>query len=529
VAWFDIESDRDDNIPDTSAPINIAIAVGRTIQANKRSKLSVIGLYTTFDDAVAAKDAFDEFVHNYKTRYKVKAGPWTTDPAHTIVVTFTCRSHKNYSHILKIKPTKNGKFELLEDGWHDGEIVLVKSRQGIAVAVKSQVDSHLLVGIDPMKARTQTLYKHMSDQDMLLLIPTVPQIANRKAYLKRTFLGGWEITTFAFLMEWASSRMCHSADAFLNGGGSSFVSANELVMLDCFQHEFVDQETQKLTPSFGLIFSSRSCLYNIRDAVACQGDNLALTTDGSYRLHFGGWTLVDCCSTCVVWENQAHVHRFVPFVYMFVRAECAYAYEKMFRVMTTYATTFFGLEVNAYTVYIDLSDAIARAIRRVWPCANIITCWPHLVRKSKDQVSQLNNLDLYEASFQPDLYLLHSERSQVQFDALAFVFLASWRRMKESGYAEWFEVTYLSPRWTKWFVTAAVPDILPSQQPIESHHAAIKDIASDNLRAPTAVVLNMVMPKLLLFDGSNRRITEPDLICEGLYATRPRMRWRADD
>jgi hypothetical protein len=60
VAAFDIESDPDDNITDASATINIAIGVGRTIQANKRPKFSVVGLYATFYDAVAAKGAVCE-------------------------------------------------------------------------------------------------------------------------------------------------------------------------------------------------------------------------------------------------------------------------------------------------------------------------------------------------------------------------------------------------------------------------------------------------------------------------------------
>lgn len=66
-----------------------------------------------------------------------------------------------------------------------------------------------------------------------------------------------------------------------------------MIVLKHFEHQFVDDSgTSSL--SFGLILTSRAIFRNFERAVLNQNDQLAITTDGTCKLRFGGWTLVDC-------------------------------------------------------------------------------------------------------------------------------------------------------------------------------------------------------------------------------------------
>lgn len=50
---------------------------------------------------------------------------------------------------------------------------------------------------------------------------------------------------------------------------------------------------------------------------------------------------------------------------------------------------------------------------------------------------------------------------------------------------------------------------------LKSHHRVIKIIASDNFRAPTATVLNMILPRLILHNCINLSTQACRHFCEG--------------
>ncbi|GMF31522.1 unnamed protein product [Phytophthora lilii] len=112
-------------------------------------------------------------------------------------------------------------------------------------------------------------------------------------------------------------------------------------------------------PTLGLIFTSRALFGNVKKAVEAQGTSLTMSTDGTYRIHCLGWTLVDAGGISVEWETTEHVHRFRPWLYMFVRTECSLAYERMFATLVTCAKPFFDINVKVATCSIDHSSAIA--------------------------------------------------------------------------------------------------------------------------------------------------------------------------
>ncbi|ETM56509.1 hypothetical protein L914_00531 [Phytophthora nicotianae] len=100
---------------------------------------------------------------------------------------------------------------------------------------------------------------------------------------------------------------------------------DETIVLDTFTVSGEEDEGKL----FGVIVSSRRVFRNIANSVRDQGNELVCATDGTYKLHFGGWTVVDCGS--VTWSRGKAVHRFIPWVYMFVRSESTAAYARMFQ------------------------------------------------------------------------------------------------------------------------------------------------------------------------------------------------------
>lgn len=67
---------------------------------------------------------------------------------------------------------------------------------------------------------------------------------------------------------------------------------NNMIVLDEFEYSVEINGVS--VPSIGLVVTSRALFKNVRRAVRDQGDTLVLSTDGTYRIHFGGWTLLDC-------------------------------------------------------------------------------------------------------------------------------------------------------------------------------------------------------------------------------------------
>lgn len=162
---------------------------------------------------------------------------------------------------------------------------------------------------------------------------------------------------------------------------------NALIVLDEFEH-LVTVASESVS-SMGVIVTSRALFLNVGVAVHGQADRLMLLTDGTYRIHFGGWTLVYCGVVSVERSGTDYVQRFCPWIYMFVRTESTFAYERMFKALMQYAHEFLDVRVKVCSASIDHADAIASTLESVWPHAEILTCWEHLLR----QVHKKSNLE----------------------------------------------------------------------------------------------------------------------------------------
>ncbi|KAE8888957.1 hypothetical protein PF006_g1420 [Phytophthora fragariae] len=120
------------------------------------------------------------------------------------------------------------------------------------------------------------------------------------------------------------------------------------------------------------------------------------------------WVLVDCGGVSVESTDSGFVQRFRPWLYMFVRTESTFAFERLFRALFKYARNFFGVEVAVSSASIDHADGIASALELVWPDVEVLTCWEQLLRQARKHSELTNDKDFIKDQAVPHLRLLHS-------------------------------------------------------------------------------------------------------------------------
>ncbi|OWZ05872.1 hypothetical protein PHMEG_00021963 [Phytophthora megakarya] len=222
-----------------------------------------------------------------------------------------------------------------------------------------------------------------------------------------------------------------------------------------------------------------------------------MSTDGTYRIHFGGWTLVDCGGISVETTESGFVQRFRPWLYMFVRTESIPAYEHLFKSLVKYATVFL-MSTFRYQVQVSTTPMLSPLHLCNRLCTRLMSRYLHVGSIYCDSRVNRHSWRLEKIS------LLHGARSLKQFRALAKRVLTAWKAENEGNLANWLQSVYLTPCWERWSVgSSSVPGFLATQQPIESHHKVVKVIVTDFKKAPTVSVLNSVLPRIMLYDVSN--------------------------
>nr|KAE8925503.1 hypothetical protein PF009_g24290 [Phytophthora fragariae] len=146
----------------------------------------------------------------------------------------------------------------------------------------------ILLGCGPKKCRKVLQNRYAEVPKLSALLPGPGQLKNHKSHLKSALAGGWEIKNIAKLLEWAFPRLY--AGVFYTVP-SHF--RNELMVLEYFEHD-VQVEGGKKATCFRLVITSRQIFRNMLYAHNGQKDDGVIgVTDGTYRIHFGVWTLVD--------------------------------------------------------------------------------------------------------------------------------------------------------------------------------------------------------------------------------------------
>ncbi|ETP31438.1 hypothetical protein F442_19699, partial [Phytophthora nicotianae P10297] len=467
----------------------------------EESTYTSIGYFDTEEEAEKNLHRLNEFVYTYKTRYI---------STFRVGKEYLCRSHQDCTHSIKLIAHQAGelgtRFQVLQKGLHTGAIVNLKTR-GISPVMKPEIDSLLKLGMSAGRVRNMMMFKYLRDPSMLALIPETKKMENRKAHLKKQAGEGWEISKFVTMRSWTCSRLCQNREEFFRVDETNAAEMNAMIVLDEFEHSVVVNGISM--PCVGMVVTSRALFQNIRRAVRDQDGTVVLSTDGTYRIHFGGWTLVDCGGISIETTGPSYVQRFRPWLYMFVRTDSTQAYERMFCALVKYTKMFFDVDVDIRSASIDHSDAIASALEIVWPNVEILTCYEHLLRQCRKQTRLEKRKGYIKDVAMPHIRLLHISRSLKQFRALSQRVISSWKGDGEYELASWFQNVYLTPRWERWSVnSSSIPGFLPTQQPIESHHRVIKVIVTDYKKAPTITVLNSVLPRVLLYDSTNLAVDQ---------------------
>lgn len=297
--------------------------------ATEKSIYTSIGYYTTQTEAEQSLHGLNGFVYTYQTRY---LSPFVLGKV------YQCRSHVGCNHRIKLaihRANENSfRYQLLQRGQHCGCIARRPAR-GISPVMKPEIDALLRLGMSAGRVRNMLLFKYMRDSNMLLHVPVVRKMENKKAYLKKQANAGWEMTNFASMRQWTACRLCQDRESYQSVLEANVAEMNAPIVLDDFEHTFSDGDRQVY--SMGMIITTRALFSNVRRAVCDQGTDLVLSTDGTYRIHFGGWTLVDCGGISVEMTDSGFVQRFRPWLYMFVRTDSIYPQYTIMHMQEVYA------------------------------------------------------------------------------------------------------------------------------------------------------------------------------------------------
>jgi hypothetical protein len=317
----------------------------------------------------------------------------------------------------------------------------------------------------------------------------------------------------AVIHEWGSDKVVSTRAQFFGAepdvGSILFTQSAALKMNELFVMKIFSYVTTiggRDIQSIGIIFSSRRVLCNVFRAHQNQGsDGVLGVTDGTYKIHFGGWTLVNFGTYCTRYVNKGYSKHYVPFSFMFVRTEHESTYSELFRTTRDFSQLIFGIPLHIAFGSLDYCVPIANAFRATWADISLVTCWPHMKRKSGEQKSRLKVRAYYDTHVAIHINWLQEARSSEQFSAMVALCVDMWRQDGEDEYVDWFEEIYLQSPWNSWFASAAGPTIgiLPSQNALESFHGSIKQCCIHGLRANTATVLNSSLPGVLEYCGKD--------------------------
>ncbi|DAZ97021.1 TPA: LOW QUALITY PROTEIN: hypothetical protein N0F65_011936 [Lagenidium giganteum] len=187
-------------------------------------------------------------------------------------------------------------------------------------------------------------------------------------------------------------------------------------------------------------------------------------------------------SSCVVYDRNEYVHRFVPWVYMFTRTESKDAYVQLFEAPA-------ARDLVLRWASLDHSRPIRNALTAVWPDVTIMACWSHISRNVRDKKHLLMEKQLFDDLIYPPITA--DRRTTLSEMLLEHLGKASERSDSPGGF-------YANSEWCNWFVNCSgLGGLTPNQNPIESYHNSIKKTAVISLHVTTSWVLNVTLDAIV--------------------------------
>jgi hypothetical protein len=480
-----------------------------------------LGTFKTKKDARVHADTREHVKYRYHSN---------SSSTHKTTYVYRCAKHDECSSFIRIVVAR-GETECSMIIIESHSIVVADAPMtGIDKRIIDTVDAILLGTTGPKACRSTLQLRFADDPELLSLVPLESQLKSRKQTLM-TQCSGTSLSSYADVQVWAASKKCFTKEEFFgemvtydpDTDSAEFVKQghsyqNDLIVLSTFSFPV---ESDK--PTLGVVVTSRRVFRNTILAIRGQPAGVVGVTDGTYKLHRGGWTVIDFGTSCTRFAQSEYVQSFMPFGYLFVRTENTPAYRAFFHIVKQGVREFFGMDLNLAHGSLDHCDSIKGAFLQVWPSILLTTCWPHVLRNSNkaDKLKLLSQREIYKKRIRPSLDMLHACRTLMQFEAVSKLVLADWRDHNEHEYADWFAEEYLSSPWCHWFANGSgAPGVMPNQNHIEAHHRSIKVSAVISKRASTASVLNVLLPRILLQAGELANVKDDlRVFCGGPVAS----------
>ncbi|KUF78539.1 hypothetical protein AM587_10002325 [Phytophthora nicotianae] len=260
----------------------------------------------TFDSFSAAYRAMvdrSDDIYTYETRYESDR------------LIYRCRSHNNCGVRFKIKtviePEAPTQYYLERTGSRGSQPTTV-TRRGIHPQLLDEVDALLNMGWGAKQLRSMLNHRCRNESRFLCM------------------------------------RVCATREKFMAVDDPNDRRMDEMIVLDTF---IFDGQAPDGGTSFGVVVTTQRVFRNVTRSVRDKDETLVCATDGTYKLHFGGWTVVDCGSVGLTWSKS--------------KTESKAGYAKMFEVVCERALSFLRVEVQVAFGSRDHSEAIASAFCEV--------------------------------------------------------------------------------------------------------------------------------------------------------------------
>ena len=167
------------------------------------------------------------------------------------------------------------------------------------------------------------------------------------------------------------------------------------------------------------------------------------------------------------------------------------------------ATTYFGAKLKPGAGCADHGDGIRLGFVHVFPGVKLAGCWPHIAWKMA-QGKLAKGLGKSHPKFESvkdDLHELHTCQTTGMWDVLLLAIGREWGNTDRALNSLWSE--RLVAPCNNWYIGYTdVPGATPSNQPIENwHNVGVMQVLAGELRASTAYVLTVSLPKIMKVDG----------------------------
>ncbi|KAJ8575692.1 hypothetical protein ON010_g3524 [Phytophthora cinnamomi] len=215
------ENDYDSDVSPAFGSDSEEAARPMAFPPEKKTIYASIAFYDSLSEAEQVLHGHNSFTYTYHTRC---LSPFVLGKV------YKCRSHIDCNHRLKLSIHRADaivfRYQLLQQGQHSGPSVHLTER-GISPVTKPEIDALLKLGMSAGRVRNMMLFKYMRDPGMLVHVPTVRAMENRKAYLKKQAAGGWEMNKFATLQNWTLHKMCQHRSNYFSVDETNMVDMNK--------------------------------------------------------------------------------------------------------------------------------------------------------------------------------------------------------------------------------------------------------------------------------------------------------------